>query len=224
MTQARPSLEHLAEWASSVSGNDLRKGHARAGDAILDTLGLHGFRPGLRFNRHGACSRGPLGRGALLPLSGTAASFPRRSLLWSMPLRAIARTGTITNFPDRPIPASCWCPPCWRWEKNAGRAALPCWMPISSVWKRSSGSGEACGISLYSRGWHATSTIGAVGAAAACARLLGSRQGGNGSCIGAFHQHGLGLHQPVRHDGQTSALRPGGKGRHHGCRVCRGGF
>jgi len=36
--------------------------------------------------------------------------------------------------------------------------------------------GQGCALSLYERGWHATSAIGAVGAAAACARLIGLDQ------------------------------------------------
>ena len=44
--------------------------------------------------------------------------------------------------------------------------------------------GRAVSLSHYERGFHSTATLGAIGAAAACARLLGLPEGGVGHAIG----------------------------------------
>ena len=58
------------------------------------------------------------------------------------------------------------------------------------------------------RGWHATATVGAIGAAAACARLLKLDARAGGLCGVDRDQHGGRLHVAVRHDDQAAPCRP----------------
>lgn len=172
MPQARPALEHLAEWASSVSGDDLKAGHARAADAILDTLACMVSGQDSDSTTMALAAVGRWGEG-----TATVVGLDRQL---PAPFAALvnAASGHCQDWDDHELPG----------QTHPSVVLVPAVLALGEE-RRLSGAavldayivgleaiiriGEACGISLYGRGWHATSTIGAVGAAAACARLLG---------------------------------------------------
>jgi len=67
--------------------------------------------------------------------------------------------------------------------------------------------GRAIGAAHYAMGWHATSTLGTVGAAAACARLLGLDAGRTQNALGIAASLASGLQQNF--GTQTKALHAG---------------
>ena len=64
MPHTRPALESFADWASSVSTDDLKTGHERAGDAILDTLACMVSGQGSDSTTMALAAVGRWGRGA----------------------------------------------------------------------------------------------------------------------------------------------------------------
>ena len=65
----------------------------------------------------------------------------------------------------------------------------------------------------YTRGWHTTGTLGVVGAAAACSRLMGSARRRHRHRAGARRHPGRWPEGQLRDDGQAAARRPGGRRR-----------
>ena len=63
----------------------------------------------------------------------------------------------------------------------------------------------------YRRGWHCTSTLGTIGAAAAAARLLDLDAQACGARAGDRGVGGVGAEGKFRHDGQAAACRVGGE-------------
>ena len=62
----------------------------------------------------------------------------------------------------------------------------------------------------YEQGWHCTSTIGAIGAAAAAARVMGLDAGTTGRALSIAASEACGLKENFGDDGQAAAGRPGG--------------
>ncbi len=177
------ALEALARWGAAVRSVDLSQGHARARDAVFDTL---------------ACM-----------VSGQNAESPRKALAalerWGQgratvvghdkvlpaPYAAIvnAASGHSEDWDDHELPGqthpSVVLVPALLAlgeERGAsGRAVLDAYLVGLEAIIR---IGECCGIPLYRQGWHATSTIGALGAATACARLLNLDQAAFGHALG----------------------------------------
>ncbi len=65
----------------------------------------------------------------------------------------------------------------------------------------------------YGHGFHATATVGSIGAAAACARLLGLDADTTATAIGIAATMASGSEVDVRHHVQAAACRPRGAER-----------
>jgi 2-methylcitrate dehydratase PrpD len=158
MNSSPGAIEAFAGWASAVKPDALRQGHARAGDAVLDTVGCMISGRDSESTAMALAALGVWGEGRA-SVVGQTRGLPA-------PFAALinAVSGHCQDWDDHELPG----------QTHPSVVLVPAVLDAYLVGLEAIVRiGEACGIALYGRGWHATATIGAVGAAAACARLLG---------------------------------------------------
>jgi 2-methylcitrate dehydratase PrpD len=90
------------------------------------------------------------------------------------------------------------------WPKPPGRAGLAVLdaYVAASSWKT---AGGAMNPRHYQRGWHCTSTIGTIGAAAAAARVLGLDAKAAGTCAGDRRIRSVATHEKPWDEGRRNA-------------------
>jgi 2-methylcitrate dehydratase PrpD len=169
--QSATAIEVLANWAAHVTDQHTEVAYSRAQDAVLDTVGCALFgadhsapsavRTAVASWGGGTATVIGSDRHAAPPwaalINGTAAHAHD---LDDHELAAITHPSTVI------VPALL----ALAEDRNAsGREVLDAYIIGLEVITR---IGESVNMPFYHRGWHATSTIGAIGAAAACARLM----------------------------------------------------
>ncbi len=169
--KAVSAIEALADWATNVSDQHTDLAYSRARNAVLDTVGCSLF--GIDYGATVPISKAVAGWGdgvCTVIGAGRSASAP-----WAAMLNATS--AHAQDFDDHEIvgmthPSSVVVPGLLALaeERNlSGRNVLDAYIIGIEVIMR---IGESVNMPFYHNGWHATSTIGAIGAAAACARLL----------------------------------------------------
>jgi 2-methylcitrate dehydratase PrpD len=98
-------------------------------------------------------------------------------------------------------------------EDASGRACLDAYIAGLQIMGR---VGQGVNPAHRNRGWHATGTVGAIGAAAACAGLLRLPEQRGGLRAIDRHQHGRRVHGAVRHRHQAGPRWPCRQGRGDG--------
>jgi 2-methylcitrate dehydratase PrpD len=172
MLHAKPALESFADWASSVSSDDLKAGYERAGHAILDTLACMVSGQGSDSTAMALTAVGGWGQGDATVV-GHDCQLPAPFAAVVNAASAHCQDWDDHELPGQTHPSAVLVPAVLALGEERGLSGVAVLDAYVVGLEAIIRIGEACGISLYSRGWHATSTIGAIGAAAACARLLG---------------------------------------------------
>ena len=95
----------------------------------------------------------------------------------------------------------------------AARPARRCSTPTSSASRSKARLGRAMNPRHYQRGWHCTSTLGTIGAAAAASRLLGLDADRDRTRAGDRRVGGVRPQGELRHDGEAAARGAGGAQR-----------
>jgi len=90
--------------------------------------------------------------------------------------------------PSAPLVAACLA--CGELAQASGRTALDAYVVGFEI---EAMLGRAMNVSHYRRGWHCTSTIGTIGAAAAAARVLGLDDDATGRCLSIAASEASGL-------------------------------
>ena len=166
------AVTRFAEWLADVSPDHGEEAYRRARDAVFDTVGciLAGRdSPSATAVR---ATIAPWGEGKATIL-GTARRAPAPWAALANGTAAHAMDLDDWDLPAASHPSAVLVPALMALgeERGAdGRALLDAYIAGIEVLMR---TGEAVNLIHYHRGWHTTSTLGALGAAAGCARLLG---------------------------------------------------
>ncbi len=166
------AVTRFAEWLASVSPAHGEEAYRRARDAVFDTVGciLAGRdSPSATAVR---ATIAPWGEGKAAIL-GTAVRAPAPWAALANGTAAHAMDLDDWDMPAASHPSAVLVPALLALgeERGAdGRALLDAYIAGIEVLMR---TGEAVNLIHYHRGWHTTSTLGAIAAAAGCARLLG---------------------------------------------------
>ncbi len=166
------ALSQLAAWAANVSTAHTASAYTTATHAFIDTLGcmLIGSRHPLSHKakdavaQWGAGQATVIGHGVQLPapwaalVNGTSAHIHDLDD-WEFPGH---------SHPSGPLVAALLA--AGETCEASGRALLDAYIVGLETLMR---IGEAINLGHYHSGWHATSTLGSLGAAVACLRLLG---------------------------------------------------
>ena len=208
--RAEPPIERLiAEKASSLSYADLPPNVLRLSKiAIADTLGV-----GL------AGTREPVARAAADLVTSTTEA-PGCATVWatgsgSAPQGAAYANGVACHSLDwddymHPMHGHCSAvllPVCWALAESGdadGRRFLEAFVTGYEV---NGLLGRVLATPHYERGWHATSTIGVIGAAAAASKLLGLTVDQTGHALGIAASHASGIR--VNFGSMTKSLHAG---------------
>ncbi len=166
------AIQRLAGWLATTPAASDEEACRRARNAFLDTIGCALAGSGADSARAVQAALRPWGEGRARILgSGLTAPAP-----WAALANGTAAHALDLDDCDRPAnshPSAVLVPALIALAEErgfGGRAVLDAYIAGLEVQMR---IGEAINLSHYHQGWHATSTIGAIGAAAACARLLG---------------------------------------------------
>ena len=115
------------------------------------------------------------------------------------------------------IPAARWCRRRWPRRSSPTRPAAPSSTRTSSASRSNAASASSMNPRHYhERGWHCTSSIGTLGAAAAAARVLGLDAAATAHALGIAASLGLRPQGKHRHDGEAAPCRHGGAQRRDG--------
>lgn len=166
------AVTRFAEWLATVSPDHGEEAYRRARDAVFDTVGciLAG-----RDSSSATAVRAtimPWGEGKAAIL-GTATRAPAPWAALANGTAAHAMDLDDWDMPATSHPSAVLVPALLALceERGAdGEALLDAYIVGVEVLMR---TGEAVNLVHYHRGWHTTSTLGAIAAAAGCARLLG---------------------------------------------------
>lgn len=171
MSAGPTALDVLGAWCAGTSERHTERAYARARDAVIDTVScimLGADHEAARAVRRAvaAWGTGP---------SAAAGAARRVAAPWAALVNGVA--AHAHDFDDHELvgithPSAVMVPALLALAEERGlgaRAVLDAYVVGFEVITR---VGQAVNMSLYHRGWHATSTIGTLGAAAACARLL----------------------------------------------------
>jgi 2-methylcitrate dehydratase PrpD len=164
------ALGLLSRWAAGSDRDSGPVAIARAHAAYIDTLGCMLAGAAEEAARRVRATISPWGEGASIIVADRAAPAPWAALANGTAAHAL-------DFDDNDIPAashpsSVLFSAILALAAPAGRRlgeVLDAYIVGLEVMAR---VGEAVNMGHYARGWHATVTIGSLGAAAACARLL----------------------------------------------------
>ncbi len=166
------AVTRFAEWLADVSPDHGEEAYRRARDAVCDTVGciLAGRdSPSASAVRATVAPWGE-GKAAIL---GTPLRAPAPWAAFANGTAAHAMDLDDWDMPAASHPSAVLVPAVLALgeERGAdGRALLDAYIAGLEVLMR---TGEAVNLLHYHRGWHTTSTLGTLAAAAACARLLG---------------------------------------------------
>lgn len=165
------AIRGFAQWLASAPDNHGEEAYRRARNAVIDTVGcaLAGS----------ASPPSTAVQATLHPWGPGRASIVGSALKAPAPLAALAN-GTAAHaldlddcdHPANSHPSAALVPALLALAEErdlGGHALLDAYIAGLEVLMR---IGEAVNLAHYHRGWHATSTLGAIGAAAASARLL----------------------------------------------------
>jgi 2-methylcitrate dehydratase PrpD len=166
------AITDLAEWAAGVSGRHGTPAYGRARLAVQDTLACVLAGAGDEAARRArAAVAGWGGRGATVIATPERLAAPWAALVNGAAAHALDFDDHEETGATHPsavlVPALL---ALGEERRASGRALLDAYIVGLEVIMR---VGEAVNMSHYHRGWHATGTLGALGAAAACARLMG---------------------------------------------------
>lgn len=210
MRNAEPPVERLiAEKAASLRFEDLPENVVRlAKVAVTDTLGV-----GL------AGTREPVARAAADLVTSTTEA-PGSATVWatgsgSAPQGAAYANGVACHALDwddymHPMHGHCSAvllPVCWALAESGdadGRRFLEAFVAGYEV---NGMLGRVLATPHYEKGWHSTSTIGVIGAAAAAARMLGLTVEQTAHALGIAASHASGIR--VNFGSMTKALHAG---------------
>jgi 2-methylcitrate dehydratase PrpD len=164
------ALGLLSRWAAGCEPAHDAQAIARAHAALIDTLGCMLAGAGEQGPRRVRATISAWGEGSSTVVGGAGAPAPWAALANGTAAHAL-------DFDDNDIPAA----------SHPSAVLVPAILALAEPQDRRLGDvldayivglevmarvGEAVNMGHYARGWHATSTIGSLGAAAACARLL----------------------------------------------------
>ncbi len=165
------AVTRFAEWLADVSPDHGEEAYRRARDAVYDTVGciLAGRDSPSATAVRGAIAPWGEGKAAVL---GTALRAPAPWAALANGTAAHAMDMDDWDIPAASHPSAVLVPALLALgeERGAdGQALLDAYIAGLEVLMR---TGEAVNLLHYHRGWHTTSTLGALAAAAGCARLL----------------------------------------------------
>lgn len=173
-TQQAPTATYrLAEWCSSVPARWSPAALASASTAFIDTIAV--MQAGASHEAQAAFAK------AVLSLDGgngsatVAARTARASAPWAALINGCAAHQLDFDDvfdPSMSHPSAVLVPAILalaQSKANSGKDCLDAYIVGLEVLAR---LGEAMNLAHYANGWHATSTLGTMAAAAACARLL----------------------------------------------------
>ena len=178
------AVEILAEWAAGVARGHGAKAESRAKLAFLDTVGCSLLGAGSEVALASRQVGGSWGSGGGAQVIGARDRLPAP---WAaMANAAAAHAFDYDDYEDaaNSHPSAALVPALLALgeEEGAdGRTLIDAYIVGIEVLMR---VGEAVNLSHYTIGWHTTSTIGSIGAAAACGRLLRLDAAAMGHAIG----------------------------------------
>jgi 2-methylcitrate dehydratase PrpD len=175
------ALGVLSRWAAGCGRGHGAEAIARAHAALIDTLGCMLAGAGEQGPRRVRATISAWGDGSSTVVCGAGAPAPWAALANGTAAHAL-------DFDDNDIPAA----------SHPSAVLVPAILALAEAQDRRLDDvldayivglevmarvGEAVNMGHYARGWHATSTIGGLGAAAACGRLLGLDEAQMGAAI-----------------------------------------
>ena len=178
------AVDRLAEWAAGVPGGHGAKAEGRAKLAFLDTIGCSLLGAGNDVAGAARQVGGVWGAGGGAQVIGAQ---DRLAAPWAaMANAAAAHAYDYDDYEDaaNSHPSAVLVPALLALgeeEDVDGGALIDAYIVGIEVLMR---VGEAVNLSHYTIGWHTTSTIGSIGAAAACGRLLRLDAAAMGHAIG----------------------------------------
>jgi len=164
------ALSLLGRWVSDCGDDHPAEAYAAARAAVIDTVGcmLAGSAEDISARFRTAVHR--WGTGACRAVGGIRAPAPFAALVNGTAAHALDFDDNDTPAASHPsavlVPALLAIA---EERRLGGRTVLDAYIVALEVMSR---IGEAINMGHYTRGWHATATIGSLGAAAGCARLL----------------------------------------------------
>ncbi|MBO0686583.1 MAG: MmgE/PrpD family protein [Candidatus Dormibacteraeota bacterium] len=172
------STRQLADWVRDVQLADL-PGPAReaARRSILDTLGVAlagSGEEGSRLAREVVAGDG----GGPATVWGTDLRLPVEAAAMLNGLSAHALDFDDVNSSSISHPSGVVLPACLACAEAVGSSGAELMLAYAVGLEVMAKLGRAMGEGYYRRGWHATSVLGSVGAAAAAGKLLGADAGG----------------------------------------------
>ncbi|MEM9217296.1 MAG: MmgE/PrpD family protein [Cyanobacteria bacterium P01_F01_bin.150] len=165
--------ESLAHWVATVSSEHTPLSLKRAKTALIDTLGCMVIGHGHPAAQHSIAAVSQWGRGA-----STAVGLSERlPAPWAALVNGTAAHALdlddYNEFPSFGHPSAVLLPAVLALGEErhtSGAEVLDAFIVGLEVLMR---VGEAVNVAHYNLGWHASATLGVLGAAAGCARLLG---------------------------------------------------
>ncbi len=175
-------LEKISEWAANVTVDHSVSAYATATNAYIDTIGCM-----LRGSSHPVSSKTcntvrTWGIGSATAV-GFAVKLPPPFAALVNGTSAHAHDFDDWELPGSTHPSAALVPALLAVAEarhKSGRAVLDAYIVGMEVLMR---IGEAVNMAHYHCGWHTTATLGSLGAAAGCARLLGGDAGQIGSAV-----------------------------------------
>ncbi len=165
------AVETFAEWLAAASSNHGGQAYRRACDAVVDTVGCTLAGSGSAAATAVQATIRPWGAGQAAVL-GTAMRVPAPWAALANGTAAHALDFDDCDAPANSHPSAVLVPALIALGEErglTGAAVLDAYIVGLEVQMR---IGKAINLAHYHQGWHSTSTIGAIAAAAACARLL----------------------------------------------------
>lgn len=165
--------ESLAHWVATVSPNHTPLSFERAKNAIIDTLGCMVIGHHHPAAQYSLTAVSQWGRG-----TSTVVGFPEQlPAPWAALVNGTAAhvldLDDYNEFPSFSHPSAVLLPALLALgeaQHKSGADVLDAFIVGLEVLMR---IGEAVNVQHYQLGWHASATVGVLGAAAGCARLLG---------------------------------------------------
>lgn len=177
----KSALGLLSRWAAGCARQHGSEAIARAHAALIDTLGCMLAGANEEAPRRVRATIRVWGGGSSSVVEGSGAPAPWAALANGTAAHAL-------DFDDNDIPAA----------SHPSAVLVPAILALAETQDRCMGDvfdayivglevmgriGEAVNMGHYAKGWHATATIGSLGAAAACGRLLGLNAAQMGAAI-----------------------------------------
>ena len=187
--ETNPVLAYGA-WLAEDARRLARRGLGGGAPRLHRHRRRHHPRRGRAGHPQGLRRRSRTGARAPPPRSARARASPRPGRPWSTAPPPTRSTSTTISIPPRPTPPPSSPPPSSRSPSRRARRAAQCLDAYVAGLQILGRVGQGVNPAHRNRGWHATATVGAIGAAAACARLLGLDAQAGRLCRLDRDQHG----------------------------------